>query len=61
MAITVHNPDSTSTDAETATVRLSDGEIAAMREQLETALTEGAVGMSSGLAYRNVKEKRPPK
>ncbi|WP_148252454.1 N-acyl-D-amino-acid deacylase family protein [Aidingimonas lacisalsi] len=31
----------------------SDDEIAAMREQLETALGEGAVGMSSGLAYRN--------
>jgi len=31
----------------------SDDEIAAMREQLETALAEGAVGMSSGLAYRN--------
>lgn len=29
MAITVHNPDSTGTDAETATERLSDGEIAA--------------------------------
>jgi N-acyl-D-amino-acid deacylase len=31
----------------------SDDEISAMREQLETALAEGAVGMSSGLAYRN--------
>ncbi|WP_280564648.1 D-aminoacylase [Chromohalobacter sp. 48-RD10] len=30
-----------------------DDEIAAMREQLETALADGAVGMSSGLAYRN--------
>ncbi|WP_110650927.1 N-acyl-D-amino-acid deacylase family protein [Salinicola peritrichatus] len=31
----------------------SESEIAAMRERLETALAEGAVGMSSGLAYRN--------
>ncbi|GHB12767.1 N-acyl-D-amino-acid deacylase family protein [Salinicola rhizosphaerae] len=31
----------------------SEGEIMAMREALETALAEGAVGMSSGLAYRN--------
>lgn len=31
----------------------SESEIAAMREQLETALVAGALGMSSGLAYRN--------
>lgn len=31
----------------------SECEIVAMCEQLETALAEGAVGMSSGLAYRN--------
>ncbi|WFF41061.1 D-aminoacylase [Salinicola endophyticus] len=31
----------------------SPAEIAAMRAQLETALAEGALGLSSGLAYRN--------